>query len=512
MILTIALLYFVILIVGAGLVTRRRIKSSGDFTAAEGTGGMGWIFVTCTFVLIPLGSGHSMSLWEQASVGGLGTSALLWALAVAAIFMPVMMLWLGPLARSTGFKTFPEITRNMYGRGYGWFHCAVSASSMSGIIAAELIATGIAISTLSSNAVPMNPWGILIATAFTILYVFFGGILQMAWINIVNSIVLIVGSFAALFGVAIWVTKNFIFGDASGLAAVAAAYTEQGNEALLSQFSFINTSGMWFDLIIPVALLHITALAVSQGHNVPFFAAKSNKHIRKGVYLASGLNAMSAVPWVLIAVVALVIPQVMNSLAPDEVGKMIVPAAALLMLPKPIIALLMISLLSATLSTAGSITLGSAQSITQNIIKDALIPNMTDKQQLVSIRIFIFVYVIICTIMALNLPVIMPVFFWCFTLSMPLFFNYITGMYIAINKAWCYVTLVCGYAVAFIWTFAGDFVANNVPYPLDNITYAVCLASIIPGMIIPAIIGRNNGKDPYLRLMREARANMKKSS
>ncbi|MDR3294547.1 MAG: hypothetical protein LBT26_01780 [Clostridiales Family XIII bacterium] len=502
MILAVALIYFLVLIVGAGLVTMRRVKTTGDFTSAQSTGGMSWIFVTCTFVLIPLGSGHSMSLWEQ-SLGPLGGGALLWALAVGAIFIPIMMLFMGPLARSTGYKTFPEITKAMYGRGFGWFHAAISASSQSGIIAAELIGTGVAIFTLSGGAVPLKPWAVLIAFVFALLYIFFGGFLQMAWINIVNSIMLIVGSFAAVIGVVVWLGKNFIFNGAGGLDGIAAYYASEELSGKLSQFSNVGIVNTWIDIIIPVALLHLTALTVSQGHNLPFFAAKSTKDVRKGVYLASVTNAMAAVPWVLIGLIAFAVPAVVNSVAPDELGKLIVPAAALAMLPKPLTGLLMISLLSATLSTAGAITLGSAQQMTHNIIKDALIPNMSDKAELICTRVCVIVYGCICLGMALTLPVIMPVFFWCFMLNIPIFFCYMTGMFFAINKTWCYISLAIGYVVAFGWTFLAP---QWAPYPFNDTTWAVLLVSFVFGMLVPALIGSAGEKKPFRQRIRESRA------
>lgn len=482
MTLAVALIYFAVLIIGAGIITVRKVKSSGDFTAATGAGGMGgWFVVMCTFVLIPLGSGHSMSLWEMATVGGMGAGALLWAIAVGAIFLPIMMLFFGPLVRRTGFKTIPEITKAMYGRAFGWIHAAVASSSLSGIIAAELIGTGVAIYTLSGGAVQLSP-AIIIAFVFALLYIFFGGILQMAWINIANAIMLIAGSFAAVIGMAVWVGKNVENGFA-GIAEIYATNPEldAGN---LNQYTNALDPTIIMSIIIPVALMHLCSIAISQGHNLPFFAARSQKDIRKGVYLASVINAMSAVPWVLIGLVAFALPAVVQAAAP-EVGKLIVPVAALQMLPNWLTGLLMISLLSATLSTAGAITLGAAQQITTNIIKDALFPKMSDKTELWLIRIMCVVYLVVCLFMALNLPVIMPVFFFCFMLNIPIFFCYITGMFITINRATCYITLIGGYIVAFWWTFAPP---SGMPFPLGDTTWAVIVISALLGLVLPLIL------------------------
>jgi SSS family solute:Na+ symporter len=409
-----------------------------------------------------------------------------------------MMLFMGPLARSTGFKTFPEITKAMYGRGFGWFHAASSSSSLSGIIAAELIGTGVAIYTLSGGAIQLSP-AIVIAFAFALLYIFFGGFLQMAWINIVNSIMLIVGSFAAVIGMVVWVGKNV----SGGLDGILEFYTNSEMGAgYVSQYTNILKPDTLLSIFIPVTLLHLCSITVSQGHNLPFFAAKSSRDIRKGVYLASAINAISAVPWVLIGVVAFAIPSILDAIAPEEVGKLIVPTAALAMLPKPLTGLLMISLLSATLSTAGGITLGAAQQITTNIIKDALMPKMTDRQELWITRIMCIAYLVICLIMALNLPVIMPVFFFCFMLTIPIFFCYITGMFISINKVTCYITLVGGYIVAFWWTFAPPTWA---PFPLSDTTWAVVLVSFILGLLLPLAL-KSKGSAPLQQIIKASRS------
>jgi SSS family solute:Na+ symporter len=502
MILIVALIYFVVLIIGAGILSRKRIKSTDDFTNASRS--LAWPMVMTTFAIIPLGSGHSMSLWQQA-IGPLGGNAAWWGLAVGAIIVPLMMLWTGPLARWTGFRTFPEITKAMYGRAFSQFHAAVTTASFSGIIAGEMIATGVAIFTLSDGEVPLNPTAILIAFALTILYIFFGGVLQMAWINIVNAIMLIAGSFAALIGIVIWVGKNFIFNGASGLEAVQVWYENEDIADRLSQFSSLGTGPqLLFDLIIPVALLHITATGVSQGHNLPFLAAKSTKDCRKGIYFASAINFMSCVPWILIGLIAFAVPAVTNAIAPERLGELIVPGAALLMLPKPLTGILMVSLLSATLSTAGAVTMGNGTLLAHEIIKGALFPKMSDKNELILTRVCIIGIACICLFPALNLPLIMPVFMWCFMLSIPIWFIYMTGIYFSISKTWCWVTVVIAYVIAFWWTFAPP----AVPWPWGTVTYPVALVSFIFGMLIPAIHGRVTGKQSFRRQIIEAREKM----
>lgn len=480
MILAVAITYFLIIIIGAGLVTRKRVKSAADFSNAGKS--MGWGLVAFTFVLIPLGSGHSMSLWEQAT-GPLAASTLWWALCVGAIFMPIMMLWLGPLARRSGCITFPQITKNMYGRGMGWMHACITIGSMTGLCAAEIIATGAAIYALSDGALPLYPWGILISFVFVLLYVVFGGMLQMAWISVVNSIVMIVGSFLALIMIVGYVGSNLIFGGAVGLDAVQAVYESQGALSKLTQFDMGHTE-LWFGIIIPVIFLHLTAAGVSQPHNMPFFAAKSEQDCRKGIFLASAINTMSAVPWVAIALIGMAIPAVIAA-GGDNLGKLIVPIVALQALPKPIVGILMVSLLSMTLSTAGALVIGNASLLTNDIIKGALFPKISEKSELLVTRICVLVCGLVCLVPALNLPVIMPVFLWCFTFSMPIFVNYIMGMYVKVNKTAAWLNIIIGYTVAFIWTFTPP---AGIPFPFNISMYPVLTISIVCGIVLPLVL------------------------
>jgi SSS family solute:Na+ symporter len=480
MILAVAIIYFLIILVGAGLITRKKIKTASDFSNAGQS--MKWGLVAFSFVLIPLGSGHSMSLWEQAT-GPLGGSTLWWALGAGAVFMPIMMLWLGPLARRTGCATFPQITSKLYGKGMGWMHACVTIGSMSGLCAAEIIATGAAIYALSDGALPLYPWGVLISFVFAMLYVLFGGILQMAWVSVVNSIVMIAGSFLALIMIAVHVGSTLTFGGAVGLEAVQAFYESQGELAKLSQFN-MGQIDLWFGMIIPVIFLHLTAAGVSQPHNMPFFAAKTEQDCRKGIFLASAINTMSAVPWVAIALMGMAMPAVVAA-GGGELGKLIVPIVALQTLPKPIVGILMVSLLSATLSTAGAIVIANGDLLANDIIKGALFPKLSKKSELPVMRICVIICGLACLIPALKLPVIMPVFLWCFTFSMPIFVNYMMGMYVKVNKTAAWLTIILGYAVAFIWTFLPP---ANIPYPFNIIMYPVLTICIICGVVLPLIL------------------------
>lgn len=474
MIVGIALAYFVILTLAVGLVIKRKVKNAHDFE--KGKGGLNWVMVSFCFMLIPLGSGANMSLWEAAA-NGMGMPAVWWAVLVAGVFLPMMMLWFGPWVRSTGLRTIPGILSRMFGPRLSWVHASITVAAWTGIGTAETLATAAAIYGLSDGAIPYQPWCILIAVALIIAYVVFGGVMQLAWLNLINGLVMIIGSFVAMFYI-----TGFLNAEIGGWGGVAKFYEAiQGKPELLNQLT--TNADVWTQIIIPVLVLHCAACSIHQGNNQPFFAAESNKACRKGLYLAVLINGMSSVPWVVLGVVGVAIPALLGSGA-----NLIVIDLAHLALPKPLIAVLMIALLCSTLSTGGSTVIGNATVLTNDIIGRALAPKMKDKTRLVLFRVTCVVAGLLFLWPALNTPVLFPIFIWCFSFGMPVFVAYFLGMRFKICKKAAWVTVILGIAMDFYWTFwtpewaVGTFFELNMyPVTIVSVFVGVVLTIILPG-------------------------------
>ena len=210
MALLIAIVYFGVLIFIASMYSRKRVKSAEDF--ANAGGGLGWLMVTFSFVLAPLGSGHTMSLWEKAagaggweSLGdavsqglynGIGAGAMWWAIGAGAIFLPIAMMWIGPLYKKIGAPTAPAALSRIFGKKMGYFHAAFQTLTWTGIGCSELVATGTAIYTLcNASGIKLGIYAsIILGFVLIVFYVLFGGMLQMAWLNCINAVVMIIAS------------------------------------------------------------------------------------------------------------------------------------------------------------------------------------------------------------------------------------------------------------------------------------------------------------------------------
>ncbi len=478
----IALLYFGVLSVGSGLILSKKVKSGSDFLTASGT--LSWPLVMAAFVLAPLGAGHTLSLWEASA--GLGAGALWWGILSGGVFVPLFLLWFGPWFRSLNVQTFPEGFGKIFGEEIGWTISAVFPAQLIGICIAEVTATAAAIYSLGGGTIPFAPWCILIAVVLTIAYIFAAGIRQAAWMNLFNAFMLIVGSFAAVFAVGSWL------GGRGGWESVAAAYAAAGEGWKTTLMNF--SPGVVYGIIFPVLVLTVFMCSASQAQCQPILAAKSDADVRKGVFWAAFINSLAAYPWVVLGLVGMSIPEIAAKGA-----KLSVPELAMKALPPWMVGILMISLLSATLSTTGGLILASSHIIAHDIFRRALNPKMSDETFFKLTRILIVVCALVVTFPALKLPYIFSIFMWTFSFAVPVFGVYLIGMLWKVNKTAAWITILAAYAANFIWTF---WTPGFLPPELSINFYPVFFVTVVLGVVLNLVLP---GEPGILRQMREAR-------
>ncbi len=488
MALVIALVYFAALIIVASLYSKNKVRTAEDF--ANAGGGMGWIMVTFSFVLAPLGSGHTMSLWEKAAGGGftdwasftgIGTGACWWALGAGGIFLPIAMLWIGPLYKKIGAPSAPTALSKIFGKKMGYFHAAFQTMTWTGIGCSELVATGTAIWTLcQASGINLSIYGaIILGFILIVCYVFFGGMLQMAWLNCINAIVMLGASYAAIGIIAVHYLSAI-----GGWDGVRQVYDAAGYSNILTQTGTLGMVPVWAGVIVPVIVLHTTAGAVSQTMMQPFFAAKDEHACRKGVFLGCSLNIMSSLPWIFLGIAAMSIPAIASQVSPN--GLEAVPLIAQAGLPVPAIGLLMVALLSATLSTGGGVVLANSNVIANDIIIGCAVPNADPKKKLRINKACIVVAAALLLPGALIMAheFVFNLFLWVFSFGMPVFIVFIIGYNFKVSKTAAWLTVIITYIVDCIWTF--------IPMPLPGIwsmnLYATMVASVVLGIILHLIL------------------------
>ncbi len=479
--LVIAIAYFFILSVGTSLFLKKKIKSGNDFVT--GGGSLAWPLVMAGFVLAPLGSGHTLSLWEASA--DMGASVLWWGIISGGLFVPLFLLWFGPWFRRLNVQTFPEGMGKIFGERIGWLISAVFPAQLIGICIAEITATATALYALSGGAIPFAPHCIVIGVVLTILYIIAAGLMQAAWMNLFNACMLIAGSFTAVFATGAWLSGR------GGWESISDYYANAGTAWKTSVAHF--SPDVMMGIIFPCMILLVFMCSASQAQNQPILAARSESDIRRGVFWAAFINSMAAFPWVILALVGMAIPTIAAKGA-----KLSVPGLALEALPPWIVGLLMIALLSATLSTTGGLILASSHIIVHDIFKRAVHPKMSDRAFLICTRIMIIVASVLVVVPALKLPSILPVFMWTFSFAIPVFGVYLIGMMWKVNKIAAWTTILAAYAANFYWTIA---IPSWAPPYLTNNVYPTVFVTFVLGMVLNLVLP---GKPGFLRQLKES--------
>ena len=484
MALVIAIAYFLLLSVGTSLWLKSRVKSGSDFVTGGGT--LPWPLVPAGFVRAPLGSGHTLSLWESSA--DIGASVLWWAIMSGGIFVPLFLLWFGPWFRRLQVQTFPEGMGRIFGEKIGWMISAVFPAQLMGICIAEVSATAAALYALGGGALPLAPHCILIAVVLTIIYIIAAGLMQVAWMNLFNATMLIAGSFMAVFWTGSWLAGR------GGWERIADFYASEGASWKTSVFNF--SPEVIFTLIFPCLILTVFMQSASQVQNQPMLMARSESDIRRGVFWAALVNSFAAYPWVILALVGMAIPTVAATGA-----KLSVPALALEAFPPWMVGILMIALLAATLSTTAGLILASSHIIVHDIFKRACNPRMSDRTFLTLTRVMIGVCAVLVIIPALKLgSPVFSIFMWTFSFAIPVFGVYLIGMLWKVNKAAAWITISAGYAANFYWTFASPtWLPSYLSLNLYPTTFATLLFGIGLNLLLP-------GEPGYLRQLKAREA------
>ena len=245
-------------------------------------------------------------------------------------------------------------------------------------------------------------WCVLAMSVLTAIYVIAGGYMATAINDFIQGIIMVVGIVAVIAAV---LGKNGGFlSSLNGLAAVT-------DESVSTTPGIFNS----FFGPDPLSLLGVVILTSLGTWGLPqmvgkFYAIKSEGDIHKGTVISTVFALIVAGGCYFLGGFGRLFtgdPAIQYSASGAIVYDSIVPAM-LSNLPELLIAIVIILVLSASMSTLSSLVLTSSSTLTLDLLKGHVVKKMDEKKQLLTMRVLILVFIAISAVIAIvqvNSPV-----------------------------------------------------------------------------------------------------------
>lgn len=253
------------------------------------------------------------------------------------------------------------------------------------------------LSRLFSMAFPGIEYSVcvIVMAVLTGIYVIAGGYMATAINDFIQGIIMLVGIVAVIAAV---LSQNGGFVESlNGLANI--------HDPLVSDTPGVFNSFFGPD---PLGLLFVVILTSLGTWGLPqmvqkFYAIKSEKDINKGTIISTLFAIIVAGGCYFLGGFGRLFTNILDVQGGTPAGgyDAIIPTM-LQNLPDLLIAIVIILVLSASMSTLSSLVLASSSTLTLDLLKDHVVKNMTEKKQVLIMRVLIVVFIAISAFIALN--------------------------------------------------------------------------------------------------------------
>jgi SSS family solute:Na+ symporter len=383
MLVTFVALYLLVT-VAIGLWAARRVHNSKDYIVAGRTLPlyMSTALVFATWFGAETVLGVSATYLKEGMRGivadpfGFSFCLVVIALFFARAFYRLNLLTIGDFYRSRYNKPVEVATSICITLSYlGW-------------LAAQLTALGVVFHTLSGGAIPLA-WGIALGTGVVLLYTLFGGMWSVAYTDLFQSVIIIVGLIYLAF---------LLGGAAGGFDRVVTHAAEAG------KFEF------WPKLEAREVLAFVAVFLTAALGSIPqqdvfqrVTAAKDADTAVRGALLGGlAYFCMAFVPIYLAYSALLIDPKMVEPLLAGEANENQLILPNLIVGHTPLFAQVMFfgALLSAIMSTASGALLAPTTLFTENVLRP-FVPHMSDRQFLLVMRLVLVLFGLAVMVFAL---------------------------------------------------------------------------------------------------------------
>ena len=357
---------------GLGVWAGTRIKDTSDFAVAGRS--LPLIMVITTTFATWFGAETVMGIPAKFVQGGLG--ALVEDPFGAGTCLILVGLFFAARLYKLNLLTIGDYYRARYGKGIEVFCSAAIILSYLGWVAAQITALGLVFSVLTGGAMSETA-GMIVGTLAVLIYVVIGGFLAVAITDFIQMIVLVVGlSIIAVFS--------------AKLAGGTGAVIDMANNANLWHFL---PEAKFTDIAFFVgsAVTMMLGSIPQQDVYQRVMSAKNAPTARAGAVIGGASYIIFAfVPMFVVACAVIVMGNDALELAKSDYQR-VLPTFVMTKMPLIMQILFFGALLSAIKSTSSATLLAPSTSFTENILKN-LRPGMSDRQQLLAMRVTIVVF------------------------------------------------------------------------------------------------------------------------
>lgn len=353
---------YLLILFFVGLRLVRRIKHKEDFLVAGrtltapvlvGTLLATWIGSGDIFSVSDLSYNHGYSSLIGSGGGWIGI---------------LIVFFIAGRVRRFGQFTVPDILEARYNKWARILATATTIIAYVTIVSYQFRGGGWVLNIITEGKITEKQ-GIILVAFFVITYTLLAGMISVAYLDIFNGIIMVVGISLAL---------PFLIHHVGGMDYILAHVTPRKNP-ILGNMTWIQALGYFFPTLL---------LALGNGNMYQrFFSAKNEQEARKSVI---GWFLGVIVLGVTLQSLAVVGSSYFKGLVAKEAGKIIV-LVAFKGVPAAIGCALMAAIVAIIVSTANSFLLVPATNVVRDIYQRFINPNLPDKKMILFSRLTVIV-------------------------------------------------------------------------------------------------------------------------
>jgi len=357
---------------GIGVWAGTRVKNTADFAVAGRS--LPLIMVITTTFATWFGAETVMGLPAKFVQGGL--NAIVEDPFGAGLCLVLVGTFFATRLYQKNLLTIGDFYRQRYGKGVEIFCSLAIILSYLGWVAAQVTALGLVFNILTNGAMSAQT-GMVVGTLAVLIYVVIGGFLAVAWTDFIQMIVLVIG---------LGIIAVFSADLAGGTGAVLDLAAKRDLGRFLPDPSFTELA-MFLGAGLTMMLGSIPQQDVFQR----VMSAKDARTARRGAIIGGvSYIAFAFVPMFIVTAAVVVMGDSALEMAQNDYQR-VLPTFIMGHMPLVMQILFFGALVSAIKSTSSATLLAPTTSFVENILKQ-IRPGMSDRQQLLAMRVTLVVF------------------------------------------------------------------------------------------------------------------------